>query len=129
VSESTNYSPKLLIKSIVESDDMTRRNLSNQVNRNIFIEQTKYCKGVNKGKTKSEKYAIGGSVWVNSKLVPPNGPKKLWERYLGLFEIVELQGEHALKLRTLPELNKFLLLHKIYIKRFYDPGNLNTSIF
>jgi hypothetical protein len=44
LSESTNYSPKLLMKTMVESDDMTRHNLTNQVNWKIFFQQCKSCK-------------------------------------------------------------------------------------
>jgi hypothetical protein len=56
------------MKTMVESDDMTRRNLTNQVNRNILLQQSKSCKVVSKGKIKPGKYAIGESVFCKLEI-------------------------------------------------------------
>jgi hypothetical protein len=60
-------------------------------------------------------------AWLTSKLIQPNGPKKLGPRYLGPYDITKQIGTNTFGLHIPGKDDKDSIFNVIYLRKYYDP--------
>jgi hypothetical protein len=129
VNNSTSAATKMVPSELIEKiakEPITRESFQIllSLKQNLCTYQDAMGDKQNNKRRTHQKWIPGTKVLSNSKLIQPNGPSKLGERYYGPYPISSYQSPLTVKLDLGRSNNSNSIFHVSYLKKFYHKEDL-----